>query len=254
MSAASAPDNLTFCPDDARDGGESPDPGPSARALIVGGSPERPPAELLRELRARCGYTVACDAGADACLLAGVPVDVFLGDDDSVSPEGLVFARSTMRLEETYPVDKDDVDTGLAVSWVRAHRPDTSEIVLTGVSGGRTDHALAVLGIAARAADLRPTIEEGRSVTRILSPAGRRVWRFSPADAGRTVSVVSLSPRAVVSEAGMRWNLDHAGLELLSDLGVSNVVESPAASVEVHEGVVFVSMLRAREIKSVTRV
>lgn len=237
----------------ARGSGGASGAGPSTRALIVGGSPERPPVELLRALRARCGYTVACDAGADSCLLAGVPVDVFLGDDDSVSPEGLRFARSTARLEETYPTDKDDVDTGLAVAWVRARRPETSEIVLTGVSGGRTDHALAVLGIAARAADLRPTIEEGRSVSRILAPGGRRSWRFSPGDEGRTVSVVSLSPTSVVSESGMRWNLDRAGLEFLSDRGVSNVVESAAACVEVHEGLVLVSMLRAREAKSVTR-
>ena len=44
----------------------------------------------------------------------------------------------------------------------------------------------------------------------------------------------------------MRWNLDHATLNTLDDLGISNVVEQNGAVVEVHAGTVFVIVERER--------
>ena len=64
--------------------------------------------------------------------------------------------------------------------------------------------------------------------------------------------MVALLGPAVVSERGMRWDLDRATLGPLGDLGVSNVVESnEGAAVEVHEGVVLVCLLRDRVAKVV---
>lgn len=216
------------------------------RVLVVGGSPERPSPQLLRALALQADLVVACDSGADACRAAGVAVDALVGDDDSVTPAGLAYARSTARDELAYPMDKDEVDLALAVEWARRLDPAPLDVTFTGVSGGRADHALVVLGVAARAADLAPAIEEDGASMRVLSPAGEPRWRLSPGDAGRTLSVVALLGPAVVSESGMRWGLDHARLEPLSDLGVSNVVESEGASVEVHEGVALVCLLRER--------
>lgn len=219
------------------------------RVLVVGGSPERPEPALLRRLAAEADLVVVCDAGADACLAADVVVDVLVGDADSASPEALAFARRTAVSEAAFPMDKDDVDLGLAVAWVRAWCPQARELVFTGVSGGRTDHALAVVGILVRAADLAPTVEENDAVLRVLAPQGRSRWAFAPEDAGRTASVLAPVGEAVVSERGMRWNLDYAPLAPLDDLGVSNVVQDEGACVEVHEGVALVCLLRDRITK-----
>ena len=219
------------------------------RVLVVGGSPERPTAELVRRLAAETDLVVACDAGADACLAASVAVDVLIGDADSASTEALAWARSTALSEEAFPMDKDDVDLGLAVAWVRRWCPGARELVFTGVSGGRADHALAVVGILARAADMAPWVEENTMVMRVLAPVGCSCWQFAPADVGRTASVIAPMGEAVVSERGMRWDLDYAPLAPLSDLGVSNVVEHEGAGVTVHEGVALVCLLRDRIVK-----
>lgn len=240
-AGAGAPDGAAGLP--GREGGRSA-AGP--RVLVVGGSPERPSPRLLRALALQADLVVACDAGADACRAAGVAVDAIVGDDDSVTPEGLAFARSTASQELAYPMDKDEVDLALALEWARKLPGGPFDVTMTGVSGGRTDHALAVLGAAARAADLAPAIEEDRASMRVLSPRGQASWSFSAADVGRTASVVALLGPAVVSERGMRWDLDRARLEPLDDLGVSNVVESAGASVEVHEGAALVCLLRRR--------
>lgn len=222
----------------------------AARVLVVGGSPERPASELVRRLAAGADLVLACDAGADACRRAGVPVDVLVGDADSLSAEGLAYARSHVCLELDFPMDKDDVDLGLALNWVRACCPRMRDLVCTGVSGGRTDHALAVLGLLARAADLCPRVEENGVQMRMLSPAGCPTWEFEASDVGRTASVAALLGEAVVTEVGMRWNLDRMTLAPLSDLGVSNVVASFPASVSVHAGVALVTLLRRRVAKS----
>ncbi len=222
------------------------------RVLVVGGSPERPRPELLRALALQADLVVACDSGADACRSAEVLVDALVGDEDSVSDGGLAYARAAGAQELTFPEDKDAVDLALALDWVRANVPDVLDVTLTGVTGGRTDHGLAVLGLAARAADLCPAIEENDASYRLLSPKGRSTWVFAPSDQGRTASVVALVGPAVVSEHGMRWDLDRAVVEPLADLGVSNVVESnEGAAVEVHEGVALVCLLRDRVTKVV---
>ena len=56
-----------------------------------------------------------------------------------------------------------------------------------------------------------------------------------------------------MSESGMRWDLDHAVLDELDDLGVSNVVEHVGARVTVHGGTALVALLRDRIEKRVTR-
>ena len=222
--------------------------------LVVGGSPERPEPALLRRLAGEADLVIACDAGADACRAARVRVDVLIGDDDSVSAEGLAYARGLVRDELLFPMDKDDVDLGLAIRWVREHCPRACALVATGVSGGRTDHALAVLGLLARAADLAPCVEENAAAMHVLSPEGASTWEFAPEDLGCTVSVVALLGNACVSETGMRWNLDHATLPALSDLGVSNVIEDAAARVTVHEGTALVVALHERVVKTVAAV
>lgn len=222
------------------------------RVLVVGGSPERPRPELLRALALQADLVVACDSGADACRSAEVLVDALVGDEDSVSDGGLAYARAAGAQELTFPEDKDAVDLALALEWVRENVPDVLDVTLTGVTGGRADHGLAALGLAARAADLCPAVEENDASYRVLSPVGRPEWAFSPSDRGRTASVVALLGPAVVSERGMRWDLDRATLGPLGDLGVSNVVESnEGAAVEVHEGVVLVCLLRDRVTKVV---
>ena len=222
------------------------------RALIVGGSPQRPSAGLLAGLAAQANLVVACDSGADACLAAQVRVDVLIGDNDSLSPEALRHARACGALEVGFPMDKDSVDLRLALDWVRGHCPQPSALTLTGVSGGRLDHELAVFGTLARVADLSPRVVEDAFEARILSPDGLSTWDFAPEDIGRTLSLFALLAPAIVSERGTRWPLDHAELAPLDDLGVSNVIEAIPAAVAAHAGMALAILQRTSIPKHVT--
>lgn len=243
------------------------------RVLVVGGSPEAPGPDLLRRLVRAADAVVAVDHGLDALLAAGCRCDVFCGDADSVSPAafqlvaaaedtsgagGTTVARGEPGAEgvptgadaapgapgrigavERYNPAKDYTDLSLALRAVRT-RWSAARLTCTGLAGGRPDHALAALGQLASWGSCVAWEEEGFS-GRILH-AGE-AWELADVQ-GRTFSFVPLASGTVVSEQGMRWLLDHRRTELLSDLGISNVIEAPLARIVCHEGALAAWCLR----------
>ena len=55
---------------------------------------------------------------------------------------------------------------------------------------------------------------------------------------GGTFSFIPLSTDCVVSESSMRWELDHASVPLLSDLGISNELDYHHGVFTCHSGTV----------------
>lgn len=216
------------------------------RALVVDGSPETSSPALVRQLAAESDYVIAADRGANVLFVADVVPDVFCGDADSVSAEVAAWARQRASADILYPTEKYETDLGLAISCARheaARREERLALSLTCATGGRPDHALAVVGTLAAAADASPRIVEDGSECRLLSPGGTATWRMEGVR-GRTFSVIAMREGTVVSERGSKWELDHREMYLLGDLGVSNVVAADACEVTCHAGVVAVYLIR----------
>lgn len=208
------------------------------RILVVGGSPEVCESALLREVACTCAAVVAVDRGLDAVLAAALSCDVFCGDADSVNNASAALVRLREAGGEApigevvrYNPHKDDTDLGLALAEIARRWPGAA-ITATCLSGGHPDHALAVIG---RLASWPGAVElmEDDFTARILHEGD--AWTIDQAEGAR-FSFVPLTPEAVVSEEGMRWRLDHAHVPLLSDLGISNVIESPRATITSHIG------------------
>lgn len=211
-------------------------------ALIVGGSPQPSSVPLVSELAARADIVIAADGGANVLMSAGVAPNAFCGDEDSVSSEASAWAHEHADKVVRHPVEKDDTDLGLCVALAREEadgRGAALRLTFTCVSGGRSDHALAVWGVLARAADASPAIEEDDYNCQVLSPIGMPEYRLENHE-GTTLSAIALASDTVASAWGMRWNLDHDPLEPLSDLGISNRVTSANAGVCCHSGVLAV--------------
>ncbi len=215
------------------------------RVLLVGGSPEVCDAVFLKSLSAECDLIVAVDRGLDAVLGAGLPCDLFCGDADSVGARGLSAVRrceerrpSEVSAVERYDPYKDFTDLALALRAISS-RWGSVELVCTCLAGGRPDHALAALGCLLRWEGPVRLEEEGFS-GRLLK-AGMS-WGMTGRE-GSTFSFVCLSPSGVVSERGMEWELDHRHVELLSDLGISNIVTADA-EVVCHQGAIAAYLIR----------
>lgn len=213
-----------------------------APVLLVGGSPERASAETLRRAARGCRAIVAVDRGLDALIAAGMACDLFCGDADSVSPEGAELVRAAERTAQQggaaafevvrYNPHKDDTDLGLALAEVAARYPG-APVRATCLAGGKPDHALAVLG---RLATWPHGVEWIENAFEGLVLREGMAWEISGARGDRFSFVPLSAEGAEVSERGMRWELDHARVPLLSDLGISNVIEADPARITCHAG------------------
>ena len=206
-----------------------------ARVLLVGGSPEPSSPELVRRLAGACDYVVAVDRGLDRLMEAGTAPDLFCGDCDTASPAAASYLEDLMASgsceRETYDPYKDFTDLTLALRAVEKRIPG-ARLSLTCFGGGRPDHFLAVLGTLMRDARQIELVEDGLK-GRIVRAGD--AWSV-PAMLGAHFSFIPLAPGTVVSERGMEWELDHHACDLLSDLGVSNVIRTGDAAIVCHKG------------------
>lgn len=215
----------------------------SVRVLVVCGSPEVATPEVLQDAASMCDRTVAVDRGLDAVLDAGLSCDLFVGDADTVSPDGrlLVDAASSFEVERFDPY-KDATDLALALDSVVRRWPG-ADIVVTCASGGKPDLALSVLGQLCRYREGTVSIAENGFEARILSCD--RSWAIEGA-VGRRFSLVALAEGTVVSERGFEWELDRFDLPLLGDQGISNFVTAPSATVSCHRGCAIAYLFREK--------
>lgn len=204
------------------------------RALIVGATSREP--ELVAQLASACDLIIAADAGGTAILAARRLPDLVIGDLDSLASEVRAELSDAGVRFITAPADKDVTDLDLAIA--EALRRGATEIWATGVLGERLDHTLASLGSLARCAAARPRVLEPDVAAWILAPEGRARLELEPA--GALVSLFAHGAPATVSCGGMRYPLHRETLRELDSRGLSNVIEGPAAFVEVLSGLLFV--------------
>ncbi len=164
---------------------------------------------------------LAVDGGLDQALAAGLEPSGLIGDLDSVTDEGLEWARQHATITH-HPVDKDRTDTELALAFAA----DMSPARLTLVGGGdRLDHTIAAIGaLGAPSLTSIPALDawwHGQHIDVIHGPA-REVLLLEP---GSLLSLVAMhGPCTHVSISGVRWELDEADLSPVVGLGISNEV------------------------------
>jgi len=175
---------------------------------------------------------IAADQGADNAIALGLTVDLLVGDMDSVSQETLAVCNTVAQ----HPVDKEATDLELALA--AAVDTGASAVTIVTSAGGRFDHALANLLVAAsdRWSALKVDLVVDRARVHVVRDKVVLEGRV-----GEPVSLLTLGgPVSGVSTTGLRWPLRGARLEAGLGLGVSNEFDQPEASVTVSTGVVLV--------------
>ncbi len=180
---------------------------------------------------------IAADAGLEVLLAAHRPVDLVVGDLDSVSAEALSAATAAGSEIAQHRRDKDESDLELALSAAITNGARQIHVVLR--DGGRLDHQLANLLVLAskrwQQADVDAVVGE------------HRVWVVHGADE-LTIPLVAGEPLALhavggtatgVTTTNLRYPLVDADLPGLVALGISNRAVVDAPTIRVESGVVI---------------
>jgi len=189
--------------------------------------------ESGRPFEPRDGDLVIAADGGLACLQEwGIKPDYILGDFDSLEggrPEGANVL--------TYPVEKDDTDTMLAVKL--GMEKGYTAFKLYGSMGGRTDHTLAniqTLCYLAERGCFGELVGKRESVVAVKDGS----LAFESCGEG-TLSVFSaVAESRGVYERGVKYEVENAALRYDFPLGVSNAFREKEAKIGVKEGTLIV--------------
>jgi thiamine pyrophosphokinase len=170
-------------------------------------------------------FVIAADSGLDHAVAAGIRPDALVGDLDSISAAGRMWAYAHEIVIDQQPTDKDFTDTELALAAAIDH-PDATHLLVLGGLGDRIDHMLGTLLALGH-----PRLGAFRQIRGYIGPTeiavvhpGRKV--SLDLDPGRTFSVLALhGPASGVAVRGARWELVDATLASGEARGVSNEAE-----------------------------
>lgn len=88
---------------------------------------------------------IAADGGAHQALLLGIDPSIIIGDMDSLSPVEInIFEQKNIKMVR-YPVNKDQTDLELAVSY--AVKTGASKITILGALGDRLDQEIGNIAL-----------------------------------------------------------------------------------------------------------
>lgn len=198
-------------------------------------------AELVRGHAKDGARVIAVDAGAEACLAAGVVPEAVVGDMDSVRPGTLDALHAKGARIVRHPTEKRDTDGALALAEVR----DADEVLFLGASGGRADHAFANLHLmwaAARRGRVRAVDED--ALAWVVTPRAPLALDLAP---GTILSALPLFEGCDgVTYEGLRYGLEGASMRVGDPYGMSNVAVEGRQTIRISKGALLVVVPRVQ--------
>ena len=186
----------------------------------------------LVAIAAGAGTLLAADGGANALARLGLRPDRVVGDLDSIEAATRAWVGED-RLRPTPDQDSTDFEKAVALAFgdLRLER-----LTVLGALGGRVDHTLANIGLAARLArgeDL--VLLDHRQ--RVLATSSPLTLNSAP---GETWSFWTFEPAVTVDLEGVRWPVTNAALHVGGRPSISNRAIGDAVVVRPTGGAVVV--------------
>jgi len=175
---------------------------------------------------------IAADGGLAYIQQMGLEPDLLIGDLDSATAEQVLKAETAGSQVRRYPVNKDETDLELAL--LSAAESGCEKITVVGALGGRLDQTLANIHLLSlpQLAGIDMRIDDGKTEVFLI----RSKAEINGAT-GDLISLLSLSPVVCgITTAFLQYPLQNENLEFHQSRGISNVMTSTRAQVEIKSG------------------
>jgi thiamine pyrophosphokinase len=201
--------------------------------IVCGG--KAPSKKLLLEEVKDAEIIICADGGANCLYEYDIEPQFLVGDFDSISPEVLEYYKDTAVSVLTYPVEKDETDSEIAIN--KAFELKATEVSLLGCTGSRMDHMFGNVGLLKRCVDagIKGVIKDDNNsvflINQNIKLRGEYGTYFSlQAYEG---SVKHLNIR------GAKYPLEHYTLKVGDPITISNMFLQEQVEIEFEEGLLL---------------
>ncbi|MFP4020158.1 MAG: thiamine diphosphokinase [Halanaerobium sp.] len=178
---------------------------------------------------------IAVDGGANKARKLELLPDLIIGDLDSLTAVNEGYYRSQKVEFIKHPVEKDQTDSELTVDYCREQGFEM--LYLISALGGRIDQQLAnlnlleyiyELNLEAKIISKKIEIALIKSKKKFISKKG---YRLSLIPQSKTIKGLSIK--------GCKYNLDNKNIGRSKSRGISNLIESDQAEINLKSGLLF---------------
>jgi len=160
---------------------------------------------------------IGIDGGANFLYQNKIPVDLIIGDMDSIKPGVLSFFKANSKIE-IYPSEKDETDSELALKWCQEF--GINKIIFLNSLSERFDHSLGLLSqlFSAKKYGLSVTIENDSQKVFLADKL-----TFFSVEKGSILSLIPITEKVgSVTTSGLKYRLKNDDLYRDSTRGISN--------------------------------
>lgn len=184
-------------------------------------------------IREQQDYIIAVDSGIGVLRKANLLPDCLVGDLDSANQEDVAWAREYAIEIHTFPANKDQVDTELALEL--AYKLNPKRITIYNDMYGRVDHAMALLYLL-----LHPL---KRNIECSIVSLQHNVYLINKSitlnfSNAAYISILPFLTDAKATATGLKYDLPET-LEIMRPVGISNEFVKEVSEITVNQGIIL---------------
>lgn len=201
---------------------------------------EEPSKAFLEHFLINATVVVATDGAATYAHDYDIPLDVIIGDMDSL-PIGLkkIFEAKKTRIIEESEQNSNDFEKALRFILSDSLGKD---IIVLGIHGKRTDHLLTNFSVMLRYANSFDTLVAYDVTHEHHFLTAENHWYSFDYPVGTLVSLTPLPEARGVTTSGLYYPLKSARMVFGEREGLDNIISSEGATVEITKGSLLISI------------
>ena len=193
--------------------------------------------EIIKKEAASCEYIICADGGVKWAITHNIDPNMIVGDLDSISDTLLFYYQRKNIPILSYPKDKDETDTHIAITI--ALQKGASEITILGGIGNRMDHSMGNILLLIRIAQ-KGVKAKLVNQNNVIFVSNKKI--FLDAEPGNILSILPYGDNVKIHQTyGLHYPIINRVLPIDFPFGISNIITEKQAWIDIESGwIIFI--------------